>query len=144
VVVPADGDSSLELSEGPPRLGRKFASGQSLSDSLDLCEPGAEEVEEPAGQPRHCFNHSLPPSDPIEMAPRPLKRLSRRPKLGGISRREERQDGRHEGALPAILAGELIVDISDCAPSLPEVGARGQGWDKPLPCFVHPPAVDIT
>jgi hypothetical protein len=43
-----------------------------------------------------------------------------------------------------VLPVELIIEVPDRAPSVPEVRIRSQGRAQPLRAFIHPLAVDIT
>jgi hypothetical protein len=61
-----------------------------------------------------------------------------------IARAQEREYGRNQGALPPVLPVELIIDIPDRAPSVPEVGIRSQCGPQPLQNLIHPSAVDMT
>jgi hypothetical protein len=114
-----------------------------FSGSLDLREPGAKELEKPVDQWRHHLGHALPTTDLVYAAADSFEHRGRRAQDESIPRPQEWEHGSHQGALTPVLPVELIIEIPDRAPSVPEVGIGSEGGTQPIRSLVYPSAVNI-
>jgi hypothetical protein len=115
-----------------------------FGDSFDLREPGAQQREKTIGECCHRPSHALPAPELVQMAAGPFEHQGSGAQAEGISGPQEREYGHNQGALPPVQPVELIIEVPDRAPSVPEVRIRSQGGGQPLRAFVHPSAVDLT
>jgi hypothetical protein len=136
--------SRCELGDGTPSFSRKVTDGELFGGTLDRPEPGAKQLEKTPGD---CPNHlscTRPTSDPVKVATSPFEQHGGGAQSERVSRPQEREYGSDKSALALVLPVELIVDIANRAPPVPEVGIWSQCGSQPRRGLLHPAAVEMT
>ena len=127
-----------------PSFSRKVPDCELFGGTLDLPEPGSKQLEKTPG---HCPYHlscTQPACHSVKVATSPFEQHGGGAQSESVSRPQEREYGSDKSALAPVLPVELIVDIANRAPPVPEVGIWGQCGSQPRRDLLHPPAVEMT